>query len=295
MRIRTIKPEFWRSEDIKRLPFEDRLLFIGLWSYVDDNGVGIDDPRLIAADLFALEDDPQAIREYVREGLARLSRGLQIVRYEAGGKRLLFITNWDKHQKIDRPSKPRYPRPETIPTRQNDDEPGSFDEPSRGSRDSLDAGTGEQRNRGTEESPTALDHVTTDRTRTRTRTRDRAAALSATAHSPVAHRLITDYANTCRRRPPSTVLRELAVQVDALLAENWSPAELAPALEAWGAKGLHPKALPSVAHAIANAAPARARPPAVNATDAFAARFLAGGNPPASHTPPPLRALPGGA
>src|SRR5687768_12953988 len=58
MRIRNIKPEFWRSVDVKSLSPEDRLLFIGLWSYVDDNGVGVDDHRQIAADLFPLEDDP---------------------------------------------------------------------------------------------------------------------------------------------------------------------------------------------------------------------------------------------
>ena len=42
MRIRSIKPEFWRSDDVNSMCIEDRLLFIGLWSYVDDNGVGID-------------------------------------------------------------------------------------------------------------------------------------------------------------------------------------------------------------------------------------------------------------
>ena len=40
MRIRSIKPEFWTSDDITALAVDDRLLFIGLWSYVDDNGVG---------------------------------------------------------------------------------------------------------------------------------------------------------------------------------------------------------------------------------------------------------------
>ena len=33
MRIRSIKREFWRSQDISRLEIEDRLLFIGLWSF----------------------------------------------------------------------------------------------------------------------------------------------------------------------------------------------------------------------------------------------------------------------
>ncbi len=35
VRIRSIKPEFWRSDDIDALSVFERLLFIGLWSYVD--------------------------------------------------------------------------------------------------------------------------------------------------------------------------------------------------------------------------------------------------------------------
>jgi hypothetical protein len=152
MRIRTIKPEFWRSEDIKALPRDVRLLFIGLWSYVDDNGVGVDDNRQIAADLFALEDDPLDIREYVREGLATLSRAGLIVRYGHGGKRYLFPPAWDKHQRIDRPGKPRYPRPDETLTSENVDGPDrdaglrttdqqTLARPSRGSRETLDQGS----------------------------------------------------------------------------------------------------------------------------------------------------------
>lgn len=71
MRIRSIKPEYWRSRSISCLSLEDRLLFIGLWSYVDDNGVGLDRLSTITADLFAddLERDP-------RGAFARVSRGL---------------------------------------------------------------------------------------------------------------------------------------------------------------------------------------------------------------------------
>ncbi|MCI2424118.1 hypothetical protein MOQ72_42660 [Saccharopolyspora sp. K220] len=95
MRIRTIKPEFSRSQPVADLPREVRLLWVGLWSYVDDNGVGVDDNgvgvddngvgvddyRRIAADLFALDDDPVEAREFVREGLATLSRASRITRY----------------------------------------------------------------------------------------------------------------------------------------------------------------------------------------------------------------------
>lgn len=148
MRIRSIKPEFWRSDDITGLSREDRLLFIGLWSYVDDNGVGIDDYRAIAADLFALEDDQKDIRDYVREGLATLSRGLLITRYEVGGKRYLHITKWKKHQRVDRPNKARYPEPTDTDTPATSDDADS----SRHPRDTLatpsPSGTEEQRNRG---------------------------------------------------------------------------------------------------------------------------------------------------
>ena len=154
MRIRSIKPEFWRSDDITALSREHRLLFVGLWSYVDDNGVGVDDYRAIAADLFALEDDQKEVRDFVREGLATLSRALLVARYMVDGKAYLFITSWDRHQRIDRPSKARHPRPPadwTPPTSGNDDQAQILAMDSRESPDTLDAGTGEQGNRGTGE------------------------------------------------------------------------------------------------------------------------------------------------
>ena len=110
MRIRTIKPEFWRSDDIAALSVEDRLLFIGLWSYVEDNGVGRDEPQLIQCDLYPLDTFTEAsVRTY--GGLMRLSQRGLITRYEGpDGRRYLQINSWDKHQKINRPSKPRFPQ-----------------------------------------------------------------------------------------------------------------------------------------------------------------------------------------
>ena len=110
MRIRTIKPEFWRSDDIAALSVEDRLLFIGLWSYVEDNGVGRDEPQLIQCDLYPLDTFTEAsVRTH--GGLMRLSQRGLITRYEGpDGRRYLQINSWDKHQKINRPSKPRFPQ-----------------------------------------------------------------------------------------------------------------------------------------------------------------------------------------
>ena len=110
MRIRTIKPEFWRSEDIAALSIEDRLLFIGLWSYVEDNGVGRDESQLIQCDLYPLDTFTEASLR-TRGGLMRLSQQGLITRFEGpDGRRYLQINSWDKHQKINRPSKPRFPQ-----------------------------------------------------------------------------------------------------------------------------------------------------------------------------------------
>lgn len=140
MRIRTIKPDFYRSQDIADLSRENRLLFVGMWSYVDDNGVGVDDFRLIASDLFPLDEDQKEVREYVREGLATLARGLLIDRYESDGKAYVYIRSWDRHQRVDRPNKARYPRPShdyNPPTSGNRDTRESDNEESRESRESV--------------------------------------------------------------------------------------------------------------------------------------------------------------
>lgn len=150
MRIRSIKPEFWRSDDITALPFELRLLFIGLWSYVDDNGVGIDDVRHIAAELFALEEDQNAIRQYVREGLIRLSTDGLLTRYEVNGKQFLHVNSWSRHQRVTNPNRPRYPLPGTsdpVPTCDDSEPIEGQTTIALVSIDGHSTGTEEQRNR----------------------------------------------------------------------------------------------------------------------------------------------------
>jgi len=143
MRIRSIKPEFWRSDDISSLSIEDRLLFVGLWSYVDDDGTGVDKLASIAADLFAadLERDPRETFARVSRGLSNLSERSLIVRYEVDGRRYLAVTGWSKHQRVDKPNKSRHPGPDQGIAEVSRDPREDVARPSR-----L-----EQRNRGTEE------------------------------------------------------------------------------------------------------------------------------------------------
>lgn len=114
MRIRNIKPEFWRSADITALDKNARLTFIGLWNYCDDNGVGLDDLVAIAADLYAhdLANDVACTLQQITCDLHALNERRLILRYSAENRSLLYVTGWDRHQYIPRPSKGHlYPLP----------------------------------------------------------------------------------------------------------------------------------------------------------------------------------------
>ena len=110
MRIRTIKPDFWTSTDIAGLSEAEALLFVGLWNYAQDNGVGRDDPRLLKAALYPLRDDVPAAE--VERRMMRLASAGLIERYrDTHGMALFYVPKWDSHQVINRPSRTQFTRP----------------------------------------------------------------------------------------------------------------------------------------------------------------------------------------
>lgn len=109
-RIRSIKPEFPQSETIGRLSREARLLFIQLWTIADDCGRARASSRVLASLLYPFDDDA---KDLIDSWLAELSDNDCLFFYEDDGNRYLQITNWLKHQKIDRPSASRIPEPKT--------------------------------------------------------------------------------------------------------------------------------------------------------------------------------------
>lgn len=114
-RIRTIKPAFFRSHDVTPLSYRARLTWIGLWTYVDDEGRGRDDARIIKGELWALEDD--VTWQEVERDLMELSRSGHVLRYEVSGRQFLAIPTWGEHQVISRPTKSKHPAPEDGLTR----------------------------------------------------------------------------------------------------------------------------------------------------------------------------------
>jgi hypothetical protein len=109
-RIRTIKPEAFRSRTIKKLSYPARWTFCGLLVQVDDEGRAVDDVDLIRADIYPLEMDTVSVKDVEMHIEELSSPDVDMVcRYSADGIRYLHIVNFKKHQRINRASESHIP------------------------------------------------------------------------------------------------------------------------------------------------------------------------------------------
>jgi hypothetical protein len=117
MRIRSIKPDWLEDELMAAATDEARILSVALILMADDHGRGRASLATIAAETWRHQftsDDA----EKVRETLAKASRALRelvemrfVVVYEVERQKYFAIRNWSKHQRVDKPGKPRIPAP----------------------------------------------------------------------------------------------------------------------------------------------------------------------------------------
>ncbi len=108
-RIRTIKPEFWTSEQVADCSPTARLLFIGLWNFSDDGGRHPASAKRAKMEIFPGDDFTLFEIETLLNEL--LSAGL-IVSYTVESQRFWQITGWH-HQKIDKPTY-KHPEPQEF-------------------------------------------------------------------------------------------------------------------------------------------------------------------------------------
>lgn len=114
-RIRTVKPSFFSSYSMSKVPIEARYLFAGLFTEADDDGRMIDSAKKIAGAIFPHDDKVTVAK--VDGWLNELAsvKGEDgspcIVRYETDGGRYLAIVKWADHQKISHPVPSCLPRP----------------------------------------------------------------------------------------------------------------------------------------------------------------------------------------
>lgn len=109
MRIRSIKPEFFKDEDLAELTPLARLLFQGLWCMADREGRLEDRPRRIKAEILPYDEcDIEAL-------LGSLSKAGFINRYSKGSVKCIQIKSFLRHQIPNRDeAQSELPSPEGI-------------------------------------------------------------------------------------------------------------------------------------------------------------------------------------
>lgn len=92
-RNRMIKPEFWEDDKIAECSTNARLLFIATWNFADDEGFLEYRPKWLKAKCFPYDnvDVVKLVNELLKVG-----------RLELHGE-ILWVKNFLKHQRIDRP------------------------------------------------------------------------------------------------------------------------------------------------------------------------------------------------
>jgi len=98
-RIRYLKPEFFKDEDVAALTLEARLCYQGLWILADKAGRLEDRPLRLKVEIFPYDgiDIEKCLKQLSK---VKPHSGLPfILRYKVEGQKYIQIINWDKHQK----------------------------------------------------------------------------------------------------------------------------------------------------------------------------------------------------
>jgi len=104
-RIRSVKPEWLEDERMALASAEARVLSIAFMLLADDYGRGRASRTMLIGRVF-----PGKPPETLAKALEELA-GWFVTLYEVDGQSYFEIKNWEKHQKVDKPGKPKVPPP----------------------------------------------------------------------------------------------------------------------------------------------------------------------------------------
>jgi hypothetical protein len=99
-----VKPDFWDSADTARANLRTRLLYIAMWNWADDYGIGDGHPGRIIT--FAFPNDDIAAADYPRL-LADVSDAFGVVFFDHLERPYYTVPAWDKHQRTEKKAKPK--------------------------------------------------------------------------------------------------------------------------------------------------------------------------------------------
>ena len=274
-RIRSIKPELRRDLTVGQWSRECRYAWVLLLGYLDDYGRGIDDLRLLVADLFPLDRDitERKLDAWLDLMAASALHGdPPLCRYEVDGRRFLHAPKWTRSQKVSHPLDSRcLPCPEhdgfrndsrTVPESLPNGS-GTVPERFRSSHAPADLGSKGAREQGSKGGVTPRATLTTE-----------LATMSTVDQPDTAGTLIAEWLEHVKR-PPGSVIAQVGKHLATMLSEGLDPIDLRRGLIAWSAKGLNASALPSVVNEVMNAKPTRPASNRPSTTDAAVSQTLA--------------------
>jgi hypothetical protein len=90
--MRIIKPEFWTDPTIAKLTSLETLLFIGMWTYAKDNGVGIANSKYLLGMLFCFRDEVE--KHHIEDGLLKMQSLGLIELFTDRDFRYYRVCNW---------------------------------------------------------------------------------------------------------------------------------------------------------------------------------------------------------
>lgn len=106
-RIRTIKPEFFTSPDTAKASPRARLLYVAMWCWADDWGVGeVNINGLLG---FAFPDSDDVGRKEFQGFCKEVAAAWGVEFYTVAGRAYYQVPSWDSHQKTQRRAERRHP------------------------------------------------------------------------------------------------------------------------------------------------------------------------------------------
>ena len=125
-RIRSVKPEILDDEKTANLSHLEWRLFVSLWLIADDYGNLRGDPGYVRSQTLWAQDES---RDSVSKALETLAGVSLLSPYTVRGQSYYHVNGWDKHQKVDKPGKPRMPGPSEADPPASDDSRDYLEEP----------------------------------------------------------------------------------------------------------------------------------------------------------------------
>lgn len=111
-RIRSIKPEFFDSPGTTKASPLARLLYIAMWCWADDWGIGDANPRRLLGFAFPEDEFPEVEPRNFRRLAAEVADCYGVRWYELDGREYYAIPSWEEHQRTEKRAKRRFPGPD---------------------------------------------------------------------------------------------------------------------------------------------------------------------------------------